>query len=273
MKRSHRAVSLFLALATFAATPMGLGCAVDASSDGESEAASAAALSSDGEAHFKGVLFGTGVVANALPEIWRNTAQLNQAVSSLSKDRVAADLEEYANTLHSTSMARLIKDKALQIRQGKISEASLQQQARETLAKPGARAHVDALIAAVRAKDAAFFDRFKNEMQSGDRVRIQNALTAAQDLLNNIIPSLGQQPGKPGPRNPGDPGPSEDVVVDTDVAIYVEVVIAVAVAAVVVVVVERPGDLGARLRQETLINTIATRLNPGRVAGGGGGMR
>ncbi len=273
MKRSHRALSLFLALTTFAAAPMGLGCAVDTTSDGDSEAATAAALSSDGEAHFKGVLFGTGVVANALPEVWRNTTQLNQAVNSLTKDHVAADLEAYASTLRSASMASVIKDKASLIRQGKISEATLQQQARETLARPGARSRVDALIAAVRAKDAGFFDRFKKEMQSGDRSRIQNALTAAQDILDQVIPSLGQQPGKPGPRNPGDPGPSEDVVVDTDVAIYVEVVIAVAVAAVAVVVVERPGDFGARLRQETLVNTIAAKLNAGRLGAGGGVMR
>ncbi len=265
MKRSHRALSLVLALSTFAATPMGLGCAANTSSEEDGEATTAAAISSNGEAHFTGILFGTGVVARALPEVWRNTEQMNQAVTSLTSASVAADLEGFASTLQPAA-ARLVNEKATLIRQGKISEASLRQQAHTALANPAARAHVDKLIAGINARDSKFFDRFRADMQSGDRTRIQGALRNAQDILQKVI---GDQMPKPGPRNPGDPGPESDVVVDTDVAIYVEVAIAVAVAAVVVVVVERPGDLGARLRQEVLVNAIAGKLAGVR----GGGMR
>ena len=106
------------------------------------------------------------------------------------------------------------------------------------------------IIDCIKAQDPTFFTRFASEMQSGDRIRINNAIEeAGQRLLK-----LGEK----------SPRPDLNVIAAIAIAVqYSSYVIAFAIAAVAVAIAY--DDLGpnkSTLHRDILVNLLAQRLGP-----------
>jgi SdpC family antimicrobial peptide len=112
-----------------------------------------------------------------------------------------------------------------------------------------AAAGQQALIAALRAQDPTFFDRFGKEMQSGDRIRIKAAMTEAR---NRLIKEAG---------NSASPSHSlQSAYYYKWVAVWLAVAVAVAVA--LVLVIEDQGQSMSGLQRDVMVDLVAKRLGP-----------
>jgi SdpC family antimicrobial peptide len=121
------------------------------------------------------------------------------------------------------------------------------QRAQEEKSTEEIAAEKQKIVDLLRAQDPTFFDRFGIEMQSGDRIRIQQALTEAGTRLKQ---ELGKMQS------------SRDLR-----PVFVIVVVAVAVAAVVALVVVADGFNDGKttnpgLQRDVWVDLIAQRLHP-----------
>jgi SdpC family antimicrobial peptide len=117
-----------------------------------------------------------------------------------------------------------------------------------------------ALITDLRTQDPTFFDRFGKEMQSGDRIRIQRAMSEANQRLTKLFAEAAER----------SPNPSKRLWVDTAVAIDYVVAVWAAILAVIVVggFLPHPCDPStgctnsSTLQQDVLVDLVAKRLGP-----------
>jgi SdpC family antimicrobial peptide len=116
-----------------------------------------------------------------------------------------------------------------------------------------------ALISALRAQDPTFLDRFGKEMQSGDHIRIQQALNEAGERMTKSIRVVA--PDLP---------PYTDVYQQAAAALYLWVwAVVAAIAAIGVIVFVPPScDPGAScnnskgLQRDVMVDLVANRLGP-----------
>jgi len=167
----------------------------------------------DGVTVFRGVLLGSGPVADLLPEIW--DGELGQYRKFLSNpDETTAALQER-------------------------------------------------IISEIGNRDSTFFERFGNEIQSGDHLRIQRALNEGGSRILEVVTTIDPESGSLGSRDGTDCHGCRcwDCYVDISVLAYA---IAVAVAFVVWIAfaVFTPGtkDPSSQLQREMWIDLVATRL-------------
>jgi SdpC family antimicrobial peptide len=118
------------------------------------------------------------------------------------------------------------------------------------------------VIAALRAQDPSFFDRFGKEMQSGDHIRIQQAMNEAGDRLMKVA---AEEAGR---------SPSLDrrvyawIAVAVAAAVVVAVVVAVFAAAVIFLPATPDCDPNKgcansnTLQRDLMIDLVAKRLGP-----------
>jgi SdpC family antimicrobial peptide len=115
------------------------------------------------------------------------------------------------------------------------------------------------MVAWIKGQDSLFFDRFGLDLQSGDHLRVEQALEEAGGRIREALAAdLGATPEEI-LRAP-ELFEADDVIIDVAVAVEV-VAAAVLVVVFVLVLAQEPGRFSSLLR-EMLIDAIATRLGP-----------
>ena len=155
----------------------------------------------DGESLFRGIFFGTGEVAEKLPEIWRSQEQAKLAV--LTPEQTAARLEAGGSQLRALGYAEQADRLGLlasQVRNGALSPKDIARVADGKFSvadrtAPEAVATYDSAVASIKGLDSGFFNRFAAEIQSGNQVRVANAIREASKLLLEST-NLGVDPTK-----------------------------------------------------------------------------
>jgi hypothetical protein len=133
-----------------------------------------------GEDLFLGIMLGHGKVAEQLPEIW----------------------EEPSNAHRDAALAQVDPAVALQALDQEIAAAQTAGDQDEVLVLEAVRARVqerglmpeldavpfsfEVLLERLRSQDKGFFERFAREIQSGEHLRIQEALRDARALLTEV---------------------------------------------------------------------------------------
>jgi SdpC family antimicrobial peptide len=114
------------------------------------------------------------------------------------------------------------------------------------------------IVDLVRTQDPTFFNRFGTEMQSGDHIRIQQAITEAGSRLKKEASAAAL----------ASPQVLPEVDIDTEAYLYVAAAIAVfliAAAAIVIVIVAddpNPNLAASNLQRDVYVDLIAQRLVP-----------
>jgi hypothetical protein len=199
----------------------------------------------DGATVFRGIFFGEGPSAQRLPELWGDSVVQQRVAMTKSPDQLAHQLETAIARMKADGWSENVVSRAEQalelVRSGKSFPD----------AQPGDIATFrDLMIAQIAASDPTFFDRFGSEMQSGDHLRVERAMTDAEGKVRGAVETLGT---------------SVDSKGETSLVWYygpvLVAVAAVAVAvAVVVVVVDVEGPDNSRLKHDELMSILAERL-------------
>ena len=110
------------------------------------------------------------------------------------------------------------------------------------------------IIDILQKQDPTFFARFGAEMQSGDRIRIQQALAEAgtrlkQELKNQVGAAPAVRP------------PENIVVVYLYIAVAVVAAVALAIAEVIAIP-DTTGTMSSSLQSDVYVDLIAQRLQP-----------
>jgi SdpC family antimicrobial peptide len=156
------------------------------SPDGSAPTESASVQSrTDGLTIFKGLYFGDGAIADRFPEIWKNDAAAKlEAEVKTDPEKVASNIEAAAKRAKEKGWSDAIVNQALevaaQVRRGEGLPAAKQDQA----------AMQSLLVARMAELDAGFFDRFADNVQSGDHVRVERTLQEAGTLLKRALEGL-----------------------------------------------------------------------------------
>jgi SdpC family antimicrobial peptide len=196
---------------------------------------------------FRGVYFGDGPVAQLLPEMWGPEAA-RAVEAQRSPQQLMAQLEYSITRMKAEGWSDAIVSKAQttldSLRNGgQVPEVSAEQ----------ANTAKQFVLARLAESDPTFLDRFGADLQSGDQVRIDAAMTDASARLKATLNTLGETGTKS---------------VDKRGVWFVGAVV-VAVAAVAVVVIALvdmssdpdPSSAGSRLRHAELINHLAVSLH------------
>ncbi len=136
--------------------------------------------------------------------------------------------------------------------------------------------NVDAIVAKLTQDHPEFWVSFADNVQSGDRVRIERAILDAAQLLSAMFSVNMSTDGVPCNVVVTDPSVSKPTIVAVDAAAAAAAVVtisaaaaAIAVAIVAVVVIfffflgaSSDDDKGSTLRRDFWIDLIATRLGP-----------
>jgi len=146
----------------------------------------------------------------------------------------------------------------------KASIARYQKLAAERGSQEQAAIAKQKIIDFLRAQDPTFFSRFGIEMQSGDPIRIQQAITEAASRLQKQIRSQFASPSATSDVRP------IDVDIDTVYYYYyyyyaaaaAVVVITIAAAVVAVLDAEDPNSSASSLQKDVYVGQIAQRLGP-----------
>jgi hypothetical protein len=141
----------------------------------------AAALS--GEELFHGIFFGVGWSARLFPEVWSEEAQLAAAHRYLQAPDDAADIERAIERL-----SRGDAKKADELRRSAETQLAKLRRGDATLPGADARARLASMfVSAISQRDSVFFERFANEMKSGNAQRVSVAIDNAQSALAAIL--------------------------------------------------------------------------------------
>jgi len=222
------------------------GCSSPANSDSTTTAPAPAPLPAarDGASLFRGVFFGEGDAARQLPELWGDHAVQQRAALTKSPELMAQQLQSAIARMKAAGWS----DDVI----GRAQDALDVLQSGQPL--PAMSVDVstirDLIVARLAESDPTFLERFGADMQSGDRLRVERALTEAQDRMRNVAETVGMS---------GSAGTESIVWYYGPVLVAVA---AVAVAAVVVVVVAMPApdETSGRLAHDELVNSLALRL-------------
>lgn len=220
----------------------------DGSVEDTSAASSAAPSTYDGETIFRAVFFGTGPAATLLPEVWGTHAKGGPAPASVNKqaaiDSLRSASASFAHQGNSQAAADLTKAaNDVAATRGATPAPTMSAADHATLQ--------DAVVAAIRASNPAYFEKFAAEMHSHSHPRVQRALEqAAAEVIHFTA-------------NPSENGMKVSVVVWYQVAI---VVFAVAVL-LVFIEIKNPGGSGKSLENDTIVNNLTLRLAPATTAG------
>jgi SdpC family antimicrobial peptide len=245
MKTNFRTVALrLLAVSALVAAA---GCSGSGPADPNGQQAPTAEVGHvDGLTVYRGVFFGEGPIADRLPETWGAEARAQRTAMTESPERAAETLQG--------AIARMKADNwspAL-IAQAEQSLAELRSGAPVPQAQLGQESTVkDLVVARIAEDDPTFFGRYAADMQSGNHVRVDNAMQEAtgktKEALKIIVGSGGIN------------------AVDSKLPVWGPVVVAVAVAiaavAVLVVFIEDPTEQsGSRLGHAVAIDNLTNHL-------------
>lgn len=164
----------------------------------------------DGETLYRGLIFRRGPAAEQVPELWRllESAPRPPKEDSMERLRTSAAAILEAGDEQAAEALNKIADAA---EEGRIPPRPPTQ--------PVSDATVDATIAAIKTADSNFFGRFATNVQSGDPVRVQRAMTEASGLSMQIL---------------SDRVISGEQSLAVDVWYYWDIVVAVEIAAVLI---------------------------------------
>jgi hypothetical protein len=206
--RKYSCVMMPLLLPAFISMSIGCGSPGTHPSAGQTGTSSSAGPAAtqvqtiyDGESLFRGIFFGTGEVAQKLPEIWQSQEQAKLAV--LTPEQTAARLEAGGTQLRALGYPEQAERLALlasQVRNGALSPRDIARVADSKFsvgdrAAPEAAATYDNVVAYIKSLDSGFFHRFAAEIQSGNQLRVANAIREASKLLVEST-NLGVDPTK-----------------------------------------------------------------------------
>jgi SdpC family antimicrobial peptide len=188
----------------------------------------------DGQTIFRAVFFNQGAAADGVKEMWADRPALSagrsvEDVSSLLEH--AAD--EMAGQSYSKESIAMIRSHAEALRSGTATLGHLQ-------SADNLSAVANALVAHIEQRHPEFFPAFREEMQSGDPLRVKATLASAGKTILEAHAELSAisvpvRPINPIPIPSPVPAPiggDDLVVVDTVAVIYAVAVIAVFAAAV-----------------------------------------
>jgi SdpC family antimicrobial peptide len=173
----------------------------------------------DGETLFRGIFFGTGPVAKAMPELWGTGGKLHPLLAERSKDPAAKVL------------ARVQAGSTWLRKNGGVSQADeldkVLKQLKDTQGHwpvtTATAAHKDSLVSFIKQRDPTFFPRFATESQSGNAARLDATLLEGGKLVIDSLPKSGTI------IRPVTGAGSEDLNVNVNVNLNVDVNVNVAV--------------------------------------------
>jgi hypothetical protein len=252
---------------------LSLGCGGAESDPSSGQVGRTASAIYGGETLLRGIFFGTGEIAEKLPEMWKAPEQTQQGV--LTPEQTASRLEAAAKQLRASGydgQASKLVTLADQVRSGTLSPSDVARLSDSKYsvanrASPEAIATHDRIVSAIKTMDPGFLNRFAVEIQSGDQVRVAAAIREGSRILmnaSNLSPAGGtKRPtaicqdcpgGGPGGGGGGDPsfivGP-----IATLVAVF-----AIAVLVVVAFWGEAPDDPNNQLERDLWIDAITHRF-------------
>jgi hypothetical protein len=199
----------------------------------------------DGATVFRGVFFGEGPTAQRLPELWGESAVQQRMAMTKSPEQLALQLE--------TAIARMKADgwsEDVVARAEQALESVRSGQSIPDVQPTDISTFRELMIAQIAAADPAFFDRFGADMQSGDHLRVEHAMTEAEGKVRSTVETFGTG---------GEPTANPSLVWYYGPVLVAVAAVAVAVA-VVVVVVDVEGPDNSRLKHDELIDLYAQRL-------------
>jgi hypothetical protein len=140
-----------------------------------------------GEELFLGIMLGHGKVAEQLPEIWEEPSNPHRDAALAQVDPVVA-LEALDQELAAAKAAG-DQDEVLVLEavKARVQERGLMPELDEIPFS------FEVLLARLRSQDKRFFERFAQEIQSGEHLRIQEALRDARALLTEVWLAEGVQ--------------------------------------------------------------------------------
>jgi len=188
-------------------------------------------------------------------------------------DAVDASVKGMSSAAVSDATMSFLRGLVPAIRNGRSSQLTAEE--RQNVADAFRKAILDMIA----ARDPTFYSRFASGLQSGDQVKVEQALTEAGDM---VLKTVGDLHGSMAKRSPGpvSEGGADmiDVTLELDIAgwfegvqagvvwnviaIYTAGVIAFVVAAVVAVWSRSPapGQYEDRLYQQVLVDDLTTSL-------------
>ena len=154
-----------------------------------------------GEEVFRGTMFGTGPVAELLPEIWKRPelAQATARAKSVEfqpslKAKLDVEMEAVSSSEPDISPATIARFKTLM---ESVSKAPVDQRAAATAAAQAKMQRL--LLRVIHKSDPSFFTRFAAQMQSGNQLRIDAAVHEATkhlvEAITKLAPSKGTEDG------------------------------------------------------------------------------
>ena len=143
---------------------------------------------------FTGVFFGRGAVASRLPGLWGEAGRVAQAeawANNLSRTELVAHLERISSSLAAdpalADRAPTLRSLAESLRAGNTTFL-----ARDEM-KGVSHALQDTIVSSIEGQDPSFFDWFAREIQSGNQLRVQEALQlGAKNILEVTKSSAGE---------------------------------------------------------------------------------
>jgi SdpC family antimicrobial peptide len=219
---------------------VGCGNAEDADTDAPELGSSQQALKEhyDGETLLRGLFFGRGPVAAALPEIW-SKAPLSQQDAADAFRSGMRELERSADIAkYDEEVLKLIESKESKTEKAADEAASL-------------------AISLLVKRDPGFPKHFESAIYSGDPVRVSDAIEEAAKHLNELIEvEIIRDLGRYG----ADWLINENAVINVNAAINVNVAVNVDTAYNMVQFWSLELDRASMLRNEMMVATITARF-------------
>jgi len=137
----------------------------------------------DGETLYRGLIFRRGPVARRVPELWSLLGLLPLPTSDDSVDalRKGADRRLEVGDVEASEALNKIADA--------ISSGTIPSGSTELTSETTIDATVAATIAAISTMDSTFFARFKDDVQSGDPVKVERAMEGASRITMQVLSS------------------------------------------------------------------------------------
>lgn len=219
----------------------------------------------DGKELYRGIFFGVGPVAEKVPELWsdgKHRERAERAHEYLQEKGVDVDLDPFdadlANPLVVRQLASLVDERATETENnGEWERADTLSDLAQAMRSVGAgekdcdtstEAFVEIFLAFIDERDPEYFDRFATEMQSGDPIRVDNAMREAGRKIIGTL-QLMSDAGLPLP-NIGDVSKAPDSPLTCFAVAGVVALAAVAIVAVAV-------DIAAVVNVEAVYNEVA----------------
>ncbi|NMO15878.1 hypothetical protein HPC49_26905 [Pyxidicoccus fallax] len=159
---------------------------------------------------FRGLFFGRGPVAQALPEIWNDCDSGGPAPEThMSSDDIAERIQKETERLASEGLSREMTERffsfAEQLKEQQRSAEEMNAALKEDMDSTARRAtdeELSKLMDVIESRDPEFFERFRQEITSGDvwavskiidesTVSILNSVAEAYQVVDAKIPGVG----------------------------------------------------------------------------------